>query len=181
MTSADGGVEDDVVETVPPAERAFRETLERLVHEGRSGGGQTVSGGPDRLLAAVHPDINYSLVVLGEVFLDKPSAARTRMGRDLANFLAGKLKSPVIGTAELSAKLRMGAGQIARVAAALVAVAVIYVLVFQNQGPLLDQLGGASHKARPWVAPLIVAVIAPIVAGLYGLVASALLKLIRLE
>lgn len=181
ITPADGGVEEDVVETVSPAERAFRETLERLVHEGRSGGGQTVSGSPDRLLAAVHPDISYSLVVLGDVFLDKPSAARTRMGRDLANFLAPKLKSPVIGTGELSAKLRLGAGQAARVAAALLAVVVIYVLIFQNQGPLIDLLGGASHKARPWAAPLIVALIAPLVAGLYGLVASALLRLIRLE
>ncbi len=181
VTPADGGVEDDVVETVPPAERAFRETLEALVHEGRSGGGQTVSGGPDRLLAAVNPDINYSLVVLGDVFLDKPSAARTRMARDLANFLAGKVRSPVIRTAELSAKLRLGAGRIARVAAALLAVVIIYVLVFQYQGPLVDQLGGASHKARPWVAPLLVALIAPVVAGLYGLVASALLRLIRLE
>ncbi|MGE5344767.1 MAG: AAA family ATPase [Acidithiobacillales bacterium] len=181
VTPADGGVEEDVVEKVSPAERAFRETLERLVHDGRSGGGQTVAGGPDRLLAAVHPDISYSLVVLGDVFLDKPAAARTRMGRDLANFLAGKLRSPVIGTGELSAKLRFGAGQIAKVAAALLVVVVVYVLVFRNQGPLLDLLGGPSHKARPWVAPVLVALIAPLVAGLYGLVASTLLRLIRLE
>jgi cytidylate kinase len=181
VTAADGGVEDDVVETVSPAESAFRETLEQLVHEGRSGGGQTVAGSPDRLLAAVRPDISYSLVVLGEVFLDKAPAARMRMGRDLGNFLAGRLKSPVIGTAELSAKLRFGAGQVARIAAALVALVVLYALIFTHQGPLLDLLGGASHKARPWVAPLVVALIAPLVAGLYGLVASALLRLIRLE
>jgi cytidylate kinase len=181
VTPADGGVEEDVVETVSPADRAFRETLERLVNEGRSGGGQTVTGSPDRLLAAVHPDISYSLVVLGEVFLEKPPAARTRMGRSLANFLAGKLRSPVIGTGELSAKLHLGVGQIAKVAAALLAVVVVYLLIFQHQGPLLDLLGGPSHKARPWMAPLLVALIAPLVAGLYGLVASALLKLIRLE
>jgi hypothetical protein len=181
VTPADGGVEEDVVETVSPEERAFRETLERLVSEGRSGGGQTATGGRERLLSAVHPDINYSLVVLGDVYLDKPAAARTRMGRDLARFLAGKLRSPVIPTTELSARLRLGAGQIAKVAAALVAVVVLYVLVFLHQGPLIDLLGGASHKARPWIAPLLVALIAPLVAGLYGLVASALLKLIRLE
>lgn len=176
-----GGVEDDVVEKVSPSERAFRETLELLVNEGRSGGGQTVSGGPDRLLAAVHPDISYSLVVLGDVFLDRPGAARTRLARELANFLSGKVKSPVIPASELAGKLRFGAGQVARVAAALLGVAVIYILVFQYQGPLLDLLGGASHKARPWVAPVLVALIAPVVAGLYGLVASALLRLIRLE
>jgi cytidylate kinase len=178
---ADGGVEDDVVEAVSPGDRAFRETLERLVLDGRSGGGQTVVGSRDRLMAAVRPDIKYSLVVLGEVFLDKPAAARTRMGRDLANFLAGRLRSPVIGTSELSAKLRFGAGQIAKVAAALAAVVVVYLLIFQHQEPLLDLLGGASHKARPWAAPLVVALIAPLVAGLYGLVAAALLRLVRLE
>ena len=179
--AADGGVEDDVVEAVSEAERAFRETLEGLVHEGRSGGGQTVSGSSDRLLAAVNPDINYSLVVLGDVFLDKPSAARTRMARELANFIAGKVKSPVIRTAELSEKLRFGLGQIARVAAALLAVVILYVLVFHYQEPLVDLLGGAVHKQRPWLAPVVVALVAPVVAGLYGLVASSLLKLIRLE
>ncbi len=178
---ADGGVEDDVVEKVSPAERAFRETLEALVHEGRSGGGQTISGGPDRLLAAVNPDINYSLVVLGDVFLDKPSAARTRIARDLANFLAGKVRSPVIRTAELSAKLGFSLGQAVKVAAALLVVVVIYVLVFHYQEPLVDLLGGAYHKKRPWAAPVVVALVAPVVAALYGLVASALLRLIRLE
>jgi cytidylate kinase len=177
----DGGVEDDVVERVSPAERSFRETLEALVHEGRSGGGQTVSGGPDRLLTAVHSDINYSLVVLGDVFLDKPSAARTRMGRDLANYLAGKLKSPVISAAELTAKLRFGPGQLLKVAAALVFVVALYVLVFHNQEPLVDLLGGAYHKEHPWAAPVVVALVAPAVAALYGLVAGALLRLIRLE
>ncbi len=181
VARADGGIEEDVVERLSPDERAFRETLERLVHDGRSGGGQTVAGSSDRLLAAVHPDVNYSLVVLGDVFLDKPPAARIRMGRDLANFLTRKLKSPVIGAAELSARLRLGPGQIAKVAAALLAVVVLYLLVFGHQEPLLDLLGGASHKARPWVAPLLVGLIAPLVAGLYGLVAAALLRLIRLE
>jgi cytidylate kinase len=179
--AADGGVEDDVVETVSEAERAFRETLDALVHEGRSGGGQAVSGSPDRLLVAVNPDINYSLVVLGDVYLDKPSAARTRMARELASFIAGKVKSPVIRTAELSAKLRFGPGQALKVAAALLVVVVVYLLVFQYQEPLLDVLGGAFHKKQPWAAPLLVALIAPLVAALYGMVASALLKLIRLE
>ena len=177
----DGGVEDDDVETISTSERDFRETLELFVQEGRSGGSQTVSGGPDRLLAAINPDISYSLMVLGDVFLDRPSAARTRMARELANFIARKVKTPVIGTAELSARLRFSFGQWVKVAAALLVIVALYVLVFQYQEPLLDVLGGAYHKKQPWAAPVLVALVAPTVAALYGMVASALLRLIRLE
>ena len=124
-------------------------------------------GAPTGSLAAVNPDISYSLVVLGDVFLDKPSAARTRMARDLANFLARKVKAPVIGTAELSAKLRFGPGQAARVGAALLAVVVIYVAHLPQpgaaprharrrlpQGAALGRSGSSSPSSRPLVAGL---------------------------
>ena len=63
----------------------------------------------------------------------------------------------------------------------VVSVLVIYLLVFGYQAPMLDMLGGAAHQQRPWIAPLLVALVAPLVAWTYGTVASSLLKLIRLE
>jgi cytidylate kinase len=179
--AAPGGIEEDILETISVPDRAFRDTLESLVHAGRSGGGQTVAGGRDHLLTAISRDIPYSLVAVGEVFLGRPSATRVRLERELARFLGGHVKAPVISTSELGKQLGFGLKQALKLAAALLAVAAIYALLFSHQGVLLDVLGGPFHKEHSWLAPLVVACVAPLVAGLYGLVSSSLLKLIKLE
>ena len=178
---AAGGVEDDVVEHLTPSDRSFRDSLEALVREGRSGGGQTVAGSSEKLLARISPEINYSLVAVGDVHLHKPAAVRMRATRELASLLARRIKAPVISTSELGAKLHFGWSQVAKMAVAAAVVLLIYMAVFGYQAPLLDMLGGAAHKQRPWIAPLLVAMVAPLVAWSYGIVASSLLKLIRLE
>ena len=179
--SGTGGVEDDVVETVSASDRTFRDTLEALVREGRSGGAQTVAGSSEKLLATISPEINYSLVTVGDVHLHKPAAVRTRATRELAALIAGRIKAPVVSTTELGKRLRFGLPQVAKLAAAALAVSLIYLLVFHYQAPLLDALGGAAHNQRPWMAPILVSLVAPMVAWLYGIVAASLLKLIRLE
>jgi cytidylate kinase len=176
-----GGVEDDVAEVFSPDDRSFRDTLEALVRDGCSGGSQTVAGGPEKLLAAINPDISYSLVAVGDLFQHKPPAVRTRNTRELANALRRQIKTPVISMAELGSKVHFGPSQVIKLVAASLAVMLIYYLVFQFQGPVLDVLGGAAHRQRPWLAPLFVAVLSPLVAWTYGTVASSLLKLIRLE
>ncbi len=181
LRAATGGVEDDVVETSSPADRAFRDTVDALVREGRSGGAQTVTGGSEKLLAAINPEISYSLVAVGDLFLHKPAAVRTRTTRELSGSLAQRIKAPVVSTGELESKVHFGVPQTIKFAAAALVVVLIYYLVFHFQGPMLDALGGAAHQQRRWVAPLLVAAVAPLVAWSYGIVASSLLKLIRLE
>jgi cytidylate kinase len=179
--SAAGGIEDDVVEHVSPGDRSFHESVDALVREGRSGGAQTVAGSSEKLLAAISPDINYSLIAVGDVQLHKPAAVRMRAARELTSLLARKVKAPVISTSELGEKLHFGWSQIAKLAMGAAATLLIYMVVFGYQAPLLDMLGGPAHDHRPWIAPLIVAAVAPLVAWSYGIVASSLLKLIRLE
>ena len=181
LRAATGGVEDDVPETFSPSDRTYRETIDSLVREGRSGGAQTVAGGTEKLLAAINPEISYSLVAVGDLFLHKPAAVRTRHTRELTNALAQRIKAPVISTAELESKVHFALPQILKFAAAALAVVVIYYLVFHYQGPMLDALGGAAHQQRKWIAPALVAAVAPLVAWAYGIVASSMLKLIRLE
>ncbi len=181
LRRATGGVEDDVVEQLSASDRSFRDTLEVLVREGRSGGAQTVAGNAEKLLAAISPEVSYSLVAVGDVCLHKPAAVRTRTARELSSSIARQIKVPVVSTGELESKLRFGPAQLAKFAAAAVGALFIFWLVFYYQAPMLDVLGGASHKQRPWIAPLLVALVAPMVAWLYGTVASSLLKLIRLE
>jgi len=176
-----GGIEDDVVEHFSPADRSFREAVDALVREGRSGGAQTVAGNSEKLLASISPEINYSLIAVGDVHLHKPAAVRTRATRELTSLLARSVKAPVISTAELGKKLHFGWSQIGKMVLGAAVTALVYMVVFGYQTPLLDMLGGAAHTQRPWLAPLLVAAVAPLVAWSYGIVASSLLKLIRLE
>lgn len=181
MSASTGGIEEDVEERTEPSLEGFRRTLEAFVREGRSGGGQVVAGSREKLAAAISPAIPYSLVVVGGLFLAKPAAARIRMTREVIQYLAGGIKAPVIAEEDLGAKLRFGLGQAVGAAAALAAVVLLLVLVLTKQEQLLDLLGGAAHKARPWIAPVVVAVLAPIMAALYGKVAGAFLKILKLE
>jgi hypothetical protein len=182
MEAGTGGIQDDVPATKASTdEEAFQETLDALVHEGRSGGGQRVSGSRDRLATAISPSIPYSLVVLGDLFLDKPSATRTRLVRELTMFLGDRVKAPVLSTADLASKLHLGAREAMRGAVAALAVVAIYVGVFLWQDRLLDVLGGKFHAGAPWVAALLVAALAPLIAFLYGSVLASLMKWLKMD
>jgi cytidylate kinase len=179
--AANGGIEDDVVEEMSAADRGFRETLEILVHAGRSGGGQSVAGSRDRLIATISREIPYSLVVIGDLYLAKGGAVRTRLTRELANFMADHVKAPVIGKEQLGAKLRFGLGGLARLAASLAAMAALYWALFAHQAPILEILGGTYHEAHRYAAVLLVALLAPLAAGLNASLAASVLRLLKLE
>ena len=178
---AAGGVEDDVPETVSDSDRAFQDALAMLVHSGRSGGGQSVAGSRERLVSAINPNIPYSLVVVGDLFLKKGSAVRTRMTRELTNFLADHIKAPVIPIAELAARLRFGPAQIAKLAVSTILMAVLYAWVFTHQDAVLNVLAGPVHSAHPWGAVALVAVLAPLAAGLNAVVTSSVLRMMKLD
>ena len=179
--AAAGGVEDDVPEDVSASDRAFADALSVLVHSGRSGGGQSVAGSRERLVAAINPNIPYSLVVVGDLFLNKGSAVRTRMTRELTNFLTERVKAPVIPAAGLEAKLRFGPAQIVRLGVSAAFLAALYALLFTHQEVVLNVLAGPLHAAHPWGAVALVAVLAPLAAGLNAAVTSSVLRLIKLD
>ena len=180
--AGNGGVEDDVPATPPsPADSSFQETMEALVQEGRCGGGQRVSGGRERIGDAVNPSVAFSMVVVGDLFLEKPPAARTRLTRELTMFLAERMKAPVIQTGDLAARLHLGAREGFKAAAAAVLVVVIYVAVFFNQPALLDLLGGKVHEGAPWFSALAVALLAPVIALLYGTVLASVMKWLKMD
>ncbi len=182
MKRATGGIEDDVADkAIAEKDIAFQSTLEALVGGGKSGGGQTVSGNRDHLAAAISPTVPYSLVVVGDLFLGKGESARKRMTREITSFLGGQVKAPVITTGELGVKLRFGTKEISKLLGYAALVALCYGLLFTHQETVLDILGGPFHKGHPWAAVGMVAVMAPLVAALYGTVASLVLRLLKLE
>jgi len=179
---AEGGVEDDVAERpLPEACRLFRQTLAALVQRGQSGGAQVVAGGRDRLLGAISITVPYSLVVVGDLFLDKPAAARTRTTRELAMFLADHVKAPVLSTADLSSRLHVGKEEVLKALGTGIVLFLIYGVIFSRQEGLLSLLGGEAHKAAPWLASLLVAFLAPVVSVLYGSLLASAMKWLKMD
>ncbi|MGC8763500.1 MAG: AAA family ATPase [Acidobacteriota bacterium] len=182
LKAGTGGVEDDLPEAAAGgADRSFERTLEALVQEGRSGGGHTVAGGRDRLLGAISRSVPYSLVVVGDLFLDKSPAARTRMTRELAMFLTDHVKAPILSTADLSSKLHLGRREVLKSVAAGALLVLLYCAIFLRQEGLLNVLGGEAHKAAPWVASILVALLAPVVSVLYGTLLASAMKWLKMD
>lgn len=178
-----GGIEDDV-EEAPSDDGGVKSTLDELAAAGRSGGSTVVCGEAEGLLDSVDRSTSYSLVVVGDLFLEKGHAARLRMTRELQRFVSEHMAAPVVGTDELKAQYLFGKRDAVRLVGFLVLVAALYFLVFSNQEIilkfLLGQWWGGSLLAKILVAAAVF-VFVPILAHSYGTVAKSLMKLIKME
>ena len=105
-----GGVEDDTPE--PPAEEAgLIKTAEELIALGRFSGQHTVRGSHEKILETAMSEGNYSLVVIGDMFLSKGHSTRTRQTRELTLAIRDRLKAPVIMADELKSRFLFGKRQ----------------------------------------------------------------------
>jgi hypothetical protein len=178
----DGGIEDDVTEVKEAAGEngGLKQTVEELARLGRSAGGREVKGGQTHLLEMIDRSVPYTMVVVGDVFLSKGSAAQIRMARELRSLLADNIKAPVVAPEELKTQFLFGKRDLFRLIGYLAVVVLIYFLVFTNQVQILSFLSGEG-----WVAKLIAAIavflFVPIVAYSYGTVSRSFLKLIKIE
>jgi len=175
-----GGVEDDESEE-PKDDGGLGTTQEELVAIGRSAGGFTISGGPGEVIEAVKENSHYSLVVLGDLFLDKGPETRKRLTREMALNLRERLKAAVITVDELESRFLFGKKQAVKALGYAAAVACLYMLVFHFQEPILNFLGGEMHAKWKWLASIFVALFVPLVAYAYGTVAGLVLKLIDID
>jgi cytidylate kinase len=176
----DGGVQDDDPQTATD-DGGLSQTEEELVDLGRFGGRHTVCGGYDQILERVQGSGRYTLVVIGDMFISKGYSARTRQTRELALTIRDRLKAPVITADELKSQLLFGKRQAATLLGYLVFIVMIYVLVFTNQKPVLDFLGGPLHENFKIVAAVAVALFSPLIAYVYGTVSGLTLKIINVD
>jgi hypothetical protein len=178
-----GGIEDDTEEAASD-DGGMKGTLDALAACGRSGGGTVVSGEGHDLLESVDRSLSYSLVVVGDVFLNRGHAARIRMTRELQRFVSDHITAPVVGTDELKAEYLFGRRDVGRLIGFLTLVAAVYFLVFTNQEIVSKFLFGrwwdGSVVAKILVATTVLFFI-PIVAHCYGTVAKSFMKLIKME
>jgi cytidylate kinase len=180
----DGGVEDDEIEAPASDDGGLSRTVDELARVGRSGGGQVVRGGGQELLASIDRLSPYTLAVIGDVYLEKGPATRKRMARDLRSLLSDRLKTPVVTADELKSRYLFTAREAVKALGYFALIAVLFVLVFTHQLPVMRFLGGewgdgtTVYKA---IVSLAVFLIVPFVAHTYGSFAKVLFKLLKME
>lgn len=176
-----GGIEDDAPVEEVCDEGGVKKTLEELAKVGRAGGGRTVCGAPENILSSIERNTPYSLVVVGAVGMSKGEAVRKRITRELAALLGEKIKAPVVSVEELKKQYLFTWRDAVRMALFSLLVALIFVVVFKYQEPILSFLSGGEDWKSKSLAALAVFCFAPLVAYLYGSVTKMFLKLIRME
>jgi cytidylate kinase len=176
----DGGVEDDGPQ-INTDDGGLSEALEELVAMGRSAGGYTVAGAGREIINTVKENNNYSLVILGDLFLSKGAQASTRLTRELGLTLHDKLRTPVINISELESQYLFGKAQAFKLLMFTLLVIGIYSLVFSFQKPIMNVLGGDLHEQWKWAAAFGVAFFVPFIAYIYGTVSGLILKIINID
>jgi hypothetical protein len=178
----DGGILDD--EPPVPGQEAERagltETVDRLIQAGRAGGSRTIYGGSEELIQEIQRMRNYSLVVVGDVFLDHSEMVRGRLKRDLISLLSEKVRVPVIESSLLRARYLFGPRQLAGMVGYGIAALVLYLLVFSNEAQVLNFLTPTGVIGK-LAAAAAVGILVPLVAYNLGGFYRNLLKLIRIE
>jgi len=175
-----GGVEDDGPE-VNTDDGGLHITLEELVATGRSAGGVTIAGGQREVIEVVRDTDNYSLVILDDLFTSKGPQASTRLTRELGLAIHNRLKTPVIKIDELKSSFLFGTKQAAKLLMFSLLVVCIYGLVFMNQLPIMNFLGGELHEHWKWAGSVMVFLFVPLVAYTYGTVTGLILKLVNID
>jgi cytidylate kinase len=178
--ASDGGIEDDTGEQSDGNDGGVTRTLEELAKLGMSGGSHIACGGNDCVLGAVDRSVPYSMLVVGDVYLSKPAAARTRMARELRGFLADHFRTAVVACEELELHYLFRARDLVRMLVFLLLVTAVVISLFMNQRPVLELLAAPGWKARV-IATILVTAFAPLLAYLYGTVVKSFLKWIRME
>jgi len=174
-----GGIEEDVPDSPRADDGGLSQTMEELVRLGRSGGSHTLQGGFRDLSMAISRNVNYSLVVIGDLFLSKPKAAKMRLLRDLRIFLAERIRVPVISSDELQEKYLFGYKQLIKMLLFLAIVLGVYAAIFIYQDPVLNFI--QEYKGRKFISSITIGLFAPLLAYLVGTVAHLFLKMIKFD
>jgi cytidylate kinase len=180
----DGGILDDTDDNgAKPQDRGLAQTVNRLIEVGRAGGTHTTHGGVNGVIQDVPKSVDYSLIVVGDVFSSK-GAAQQRLKRDLVSRLSDKFSCPVLSADDLKSRYLFGKKQLFSLLLSAFCSGLLYLGVFSFQEPLLrfvaaGQMGAGVSKRV--AASVVIALCIPIVAFIIGGFYHNFLKLIRLE
>jgi cytidylate kinase len=182
--AANGGVEDDEPgdePSEPGEDSGLDRTEDALLDEGRFGGRHTVYEGYEKIPESLQGYGNYSLVIIGDVFVSKGHSTQTRRTRELAMSIRDRLKAPVITLDMLKSRFMFGAWQAVKLVGFLIPTLAVYFAVFTNQQQVLDFLSGPAHEHNKWLASLVLAFFIPVIAYLYGTITELALKIVNID
>lgn len=174
-----GGIEEDDSEPVCD-DKGLRATQEALARLGRSGGGRTIYGRAEEIVKSLDRTVPYSLVIVGNVCLEKGHAARLRTIRQLQAYLNEHIKAPVVNVEDLKAQYLFTKREMLPMLGYLGTVAVTVYLAFSNQEWVVKIISGVDWKSRALAAGAVFLFV-PTFAYLYSNVTRSLMKLIRME
>lgn len=179
----DGGILEENPGGMQPEKEedsGLPETIDRLIQVGRAGGSRTIYGGSSELIRSLNRTGNYSLIVVGDLFLQQAEGVRKRMTRDLISQLSEKLRVTVIEAAGLKARYLFGRRQLASMIGCLIISLLLYLLVFTHQVPILGFFA-SSGILNKLAAAATVGICVPLVALTLGGFYHGLLRLMRIE
>ncbi len=179
--AAPGGIEEDVAEPGQLPDAGLSATAEALIHDDLFGGSRVLAGGAEQVVATLKAQSSYSLAVVGDVYLGRGEATRTRLTRELCGSIRESTRVPVLSASELRESYLFDKRQILQLAVSGAAAAAIYALVFTHQREILSFLGAAEWESWRVAATAAVAATVPVVAYLYGGVTGLILKWLRFE
>ncbi|MEW6185637.1 MAG: cytidylate kinase-like family protein [Thermodesulfobacteriota bacterium] len=174
-----GGIGEDTPEAPAIEDGGLNLTLEELIRQGRSGGGHQLQGAFPGLSKTISRNVNYSLVVIGDLFLTRSKAVQTRMVRDLKVFLGERIRIPVISTDELQKKYFLGGKQLIKFSIFILLIFGFFLGLFTNQEAILSFL--QQYKGWKFISVVVIGLTAPLFAYLYGTIAHVILKLVKLD
>ncbi len=176
-----GGIEEDKEENVSPDRAGVRATLDALAEESCSGGSSTVYGDKETLITTLGHRTQYSLVVVGDLFSEKPASVQKRLTSELRSLLADSIKAPVVSADELKEELTFRVKDILRMAVYLLIAVVLFIVVFLHQEAVINFLAGEAFKQYRILAILAVVLLVPIFAYSYGSFTRQIFKFLKLD
>ncbi len=177
-----GGIEEDVEPSAgqTEVEADLRDVIGELNARGIAGSASRFPVDAGRIGAVIDRAIPYSLVVVGDVFLDHGHATRLRKTRELVGRLGDVVKAPVVNAEDLGQMVHTGWSDYAKMIVLTAVVAGLVFLVFDHQYEVLSFLSPAATGAKI-VAAAVLLVVVPIFAALYGTLAGSILRLFHVE
>ena len=174
------GETDALIEESCRDDSGEKETLCDLIRVGRAGGGNCLKASPKQILSGIDKGTQYSLIVVGDLFLSKGAHARKRLCRELNAFISERMKCPVVMAEELQTQFLFGVKHLIQMLLLFLCSICLFLLIFTNQVPVLRFL---SHDAFGIRVLSIVAlfVFITLFSYTYGTFSRLLCKLIRLE
>ena len=153
---------------------------EHLINRGRAGGKRVIEGSLKTLVNAIDRSVQYRMIVLDNMFLDKSAEARKRSIQEWSNTLSETLSTPVVTVREIQERYQFGVKQAVRMAVAAAITALILYAVFTYDDQVMAFLGreGTVDKI---IATICVVVFVPTFAFVYSTVTGLFLRMIRLD